>query len=231
MTLFSIGKCTLRGLFQGFTDWHSHILPGVDDGVQTMEESLQIVHLYEELGVDRVWLTPHIMEDVPNTTAHLRARFAELQAAYNGPIELHLASENMLDNLFDERLAAGDVLPYGTAGNELLVETSYFTPPFNLHETLAQIKSAGFYPVLAHPERYLYMDLKAYAQLRSMDVRLQLNLFSLVGLYGPRVQKRAEQLIKQGLYDRKGTDLHALRILERYLSDKISKSLIEKIKF
>ena len=56
----------------GFTDYHSHILPGVDDGVQTMDESLEILRLYEEQGIKSVWLTPHIMEDIPNTTAHLR---------------------------------------------------------------------------------------------------------------------------------------------------------------
>lgn len=84
---------------QGRTDWHSHILPGVDDGVQTVEEALQILAEYERLGIREVWLTPHIMEDIPNTTALLRERFIELQALYIGPIILHLAAENMLDNL------------------------------------------------------------------------------------------------------------------------------------
>lgn len=69
-----------------------------------MEEALEILRLYEELGIKSVWLTPHIMEDMPNTTLHLRERYAELQATYSGPIKLHLASENMLDNLFEERL-------------------------------------------------------------------------------------------------------------------------------
>ena len=55
------------GIFKNFTDCHSHILPGVDDGVQTMEEALEILRLYEELGIKSVWLTPHIMEDMPNT--------------------------------------------------------------------------------------------------------------------------------------------------------------------
>ena len=60
------------GFFQGFIDWHCHLLPGVDDGVQTMEESLQILSFYEQLGVSEVWLTPHIMEDIPNTTEGLK---------------------------------------------------------------------------------------------------------------------------------------------------------------
>ena len=124
------------GIFEGFTDWHSHILPGVDDGVRTVEEALEILRLYEELGVKAVWLTPHIMEDIPNTTAHLRERFAELQATYTGPITLHLAAENMLDNLFEERLEKNDLLPLGENGNHLLVETSYFSPPMGLSNIL-----------------------------------------------------------------------------------------------
>lgn len=116
----------------GFTDYHSHILPGVDDGVQTMDESLEILRLYEEQGIKSVWLTPHIMEDIPNTTAHLRDRFAELQAAYTGGVQLHLAAENMLDNLFEERLGKNDLLPLGENGDHLLVETSYFSPPMGL---------------------------------------------------------------------------------------------------
>ena len=99
--------------FQGFTDWHSHILPGVDDGSANMEESLKILSGFEALGFSEVWLTPHIMEDFPNTTEELRSRFAELQESYNGPVKLHLASENMLDTLFAERLASRDFLPIG----------------------------------------------------------------------------------------------------------------------
>ena len=106
------------GIFKNFTDCHSHILPGVDDGVQTMEEALEILRLYEELGIKSVWLTPHIMEDMPNTTLHLRERYAELQATYSGPIKLHLASENMLDNLFEERLEKNDLLPLGESGHD-----------------------------------------------------------------------------------------------------------------
>ena len=145
------------GFLRCFTDWHCHILPGVDDGVQTMDEALQILAEYERLGVKEVWLTPHIMEDMPNTTRHLRERFAELQAVYQGKVALNLASENMLDNLFEERLNKNDLLPIGKDGRHLLVETSYFNPPMGLQNILLRIKAKGYFPILAHPERYVYM--------------------------------------------------------------------------
>lgn len=199
------------GIFEGFTDWHSHILPGVDDGVRTMEESLDILRLYETLGIRSVWLTPHIMEDIPNTTAHLRERFAELQAAYTGKVQLHLAAENMLDNLFEERLEQNDLLPLGEGGNHLLVETSYFNPPVDLFGVLERIKAKGYYPVLAHPERYVYMGEADYRKLKEIGVELQLNLFSLVGGYGKDVERKANRLLKNGIYDMIGSDLHHYR--------------------
>ena len=178
------------GIFEGFTDWHSHILPGVDDGVRTMDEALEILYQYEELGVKTVWLTPHIMEDLPNATTHLRERFAELQAAYTGNVKLHLAAENMLDNLFEERLKKNDLLPLGENSDHLLVETSYFSPPMGLNNILLRIKVKGYHPVLAHPERYVYMGESDYRQLKEMGVKFQLNLPSIAGMYGDRAKKK-----------------------------------------
>lgn len=196
------------------TDWHSHILPGVDDGVGHMEETLEILAEYERLGVKKVWCTPHIMEDIPNRTTMLRERFAELQAAWKGAVELHLAAEYMLDNLFVERLTAGDLLPIGEKGDHLLVETSYFNPPMNLYNTLARIQSAGYYPILAHPERYTYMTDPEYEKLRSKGVKLQLNLLSLTGIYGQSAQQKARRLRKEGMYEFAGSDLHTIRQCE-----------------
>ena len=205
------------GIFRGFTDWHCHLLPGVDDGVQTMEETLRILSLYEDLRVKEVWLTPHIMEDMPNTTASLKARFKALEAAYQGNIGLHLASENMLDNLFEERLRKNDLLPLGKSGKHLLVETSYFNPPMGLSNILLRIKAKGYVPVLAHPERYVYMDENDYRKLKEMNVMFQLNLFSLVGAYGTGIRKKAGWLMKNGLYDVAGSDTHNLAVLEATL--------------
>lgn len=194
--------------FTGFTDWHSHILPGVDDGVKTMEEAMTILDIYGKAGADTVWCTPHIMEDMPNTTASLKERFGELKAAYKGPVKLHLAAEYMLDNLFLERLSAGDLLPIGEQGDHLLVETSCYNPPLALEDTLAQIRSKGFFPILAHPERYHYMEMDRYRRLKADGTRFQLNLPSLAGYYSQDTRDKAGKLLKQGYYDFIGCDIH-----------------------
>lgn len=202
-----------EAIFNGFTDWHCHILPGVDDGVQTMEESLAVLEQYEAWGVKCVWLTPHIMEDMPNTTAALRERFEELRQAYTGSVELHLAAENMMDNLFKERLESKDVLPIGPRGDHLLVETSYFSPPMDLYDILERVKSKGYYPILAHPERYVYMEKRNYERLHSMGVKFQLNLFSQTGRYGRDVIKKMNSLLEKHYYTYVGTDLHRKSML------------------
>lgn len=204
-----------RLITPGFIDWHSHILPGVDDGVQTMKDALAILRRYEELGVVEVWLTPHVMEDIPNTTDELKQRFAELQSAYTGYVKLHLGAENMLDHLFDERLAKDDLLPIDN--NCLLVETSYFNPPISLYETLGQIKNKGYTTVLAHPERYMYMEEGDYYRLKNEGVKFQLNLFSLEGLYGQYVCDKAKWLRRKGFYDYIGTDIHNKQIIQQFL--------------
>lgn len=198
------------GLLKGFTDFHSHILPGVDDGIKTMEMSLSVLSRYEELGIQEVWLTPHIMEDYPNTTFFLRERFEELKEQYQGNITLHLAAENMLDSLFEERLEADDLLTIGMEGKRILVETSYFNPPLGLFDLLEQIKQKGYTPILAHPERYYYMDIRDYVKLKEMNIQFQQNITSLVGAYGKDVKKKAEMIQNKGWVNYLGTDLHRL---------------------
>lgn len=207
--LSSIFKSAGQIDFNGLTDWHCHILPGVDDGVADLGTSLAILEDYERMGIKKVWLTPHIMEDVANTTDRLRQRYDELMARYAGPIDLRLAAENMIDSLFGERLDAGDFLPIGDKQNMLLVETSYFNPPYNLHRTLGRIKSKGYHPLLAHPERYNYIDTMAeYVKLKDMGVLFQLNILSLSGYYGKHAKEKSHKLLKKGMYDFCGTDLH-----------------------
>ena len=188
------------GLLKGMVDCHSHLLPGVDDGVQSMEESLQILREMEQQGIRRVWLTPHIMEDIPNETLALQRKFRELLQQYRGAVELKLAAEYMLDNLFEERLEKEDLLLLEEGKRFLLVETSYFNPPMDLLSVLQRIQKKGYYPLLAHPERYEYMQKEDYNTLKEEHISFQLNLPSLAGMYGKHVQKKAEDLLKAGMY-------------------------------
>ena len=209
------------GLLDGATDNHSHILFGVDDGVSTPEESLEALALLEKAGLRSLWLTPHIMEDVPNTTEGLRARFEELKALYHGPIELNLASEYMMDELFEKRLAEGDLLLHG--GKCVLVETSTWSGPYNFWELLEEMMHKGYRPILAHPERYQYMDDKEYGRLHEMGVYLQLNYPSALGYYGEPVQLKAFSLLQKGWYTMLGSDCHRCRALRRQLEAKVLK--------
>lgn len=217
------------GMLQGYTDWHSHLLPGVDDGAQTMDETLQILESYEWLGIRRVWLTPHIMEDMPNRTADLRERFRELRSVYRGSVILNLAAENMLDNLFEERLEKGDLLPLGKYGEYLLVETSYFNPPMGLTNIMLRIKAKGYTPVLAHPERYAYMNIEDYHRLKAMGVKFQMNLPSIAGMYGPPVKKKAEWMLKNNLCDMTGSDTHSLKIWETTIVRSVAKKSLNSV--
>lgn len=214
----------ISSLLTNFTDYHSHILPGVDDGVKKMEVSLKVLERYEQLGIAEVWCTPHIMEDIPNTTAALKARFAELCEAYQGPVKLHLAAEYMMDALFEERLHQSDLLPLGDKGNQLLVETSYFTPPMDMDALLNQVKQKGYYPVLAHPERYVYMDRGRYTALKAMGILFQLNLSSLGGAYGSEAKDKARWLLKHNYYNLAGSDLHSLHNMD-YWSTRAPRAL------
>lgn len=203
-------KLKKSGLLDKKSDVHSHILYGVDDGVQQLEESLQILKELENLGIENLWCTPHIMEDIPNQTNFLQERFLQLKQAYKGKIQLHLAAEYMIDNVFNERLSNKDLLPHGELRNHLLVETSYFNPPLNLEETLQEIYSIGYYPLLAHPERYAYMEDNDYIRLKSNGIKFQLNLLSLKGMYGKTAQKKAEWLLSKNYYDQVGSDIHSI---------------------
>lgn len=218
------------GVLRGATDWHCHLLPGVDDGIKQIDDTLTLLHRYEEEGFREVWFTPHVMEDIPNTTEGLRERFATVKAAYEGPLTLHLAAEYMLDNLFEERLEAGDLLTIGPDHDMVLVETSYFTPPYDLWGLLQRIQSEGYHPVLAHPERYLYMSNADYDRLHNMGIRLQLNIPALGGAYNPESCARAKRLLRLEYYSFKGTDTHRIIGFEKALvKAKIEKSYLKRL--
>lgn len=196
------------GILQGMTDLHSHILPGVDDGSPDIPTSLELLEWMEALGIRKVWCTPHVMEDFQNHNPQLEEVFQGLKQAYQGTIKLALSSEYMLDASFGQRLPE-HVLPLGQ--NHLLVETSYMYGPAGMDNLLLDIFNAGYRPVIAHPERYMYMEEADYQSYKEKGYDFQLNLMSLSGYYGKRAQAVSETLLKKGWYDYVGSDLHHLR--------------------
>ena len=216
------------GLLKGAVDQHSHILYGLDDGVKTQEDSLAILQFLEEQGVSEVWFTPHVMEDVPNTTEAIRTRFEELKAVYEGGLQLHLAAEYMIDTLFEDRLARRDLLEHGE--DVVLVETSAIAPPINLWVVLEKMLKSGYRPLIAHPERYRYMDRDDYRELHNLGCILQLNLPSIVGFYGETARQRAEYLLDKGWYRMVGSDCHRFKAIKsQYSVRELKKDTLSKL--
>lgn len=233
--MFGIRKKSLldsRAL-SGAADRHSHLLYGVDDGVKTLEESLSILEYEASAGIETVWCTPHIMEDIPNSTSDLHDRFEDLRNCYDGPVRICLAAEYMLDALFEERLSAHDLLTM--EDDVLLVEASVISPPYDFKGILARIMSEGYRPMLAHPERYRYMTERDYEGFKEMGVRFQLNVGSVCGFYGRTTADKAKGLLKHGFYDALGTDCHCYenirRQFEEILLDETVRSMMMDIRY
>ena len=235
MLRFFQRRTRLRQLLPGGVDAHCHLLPGVDDGAADMEESLGIIRGQQVLGLRGAICTPHIMARLPqNTPAYLRQAFEHFQSIVNRQssivnFQLHLAAEYMLDETFPRHLASGDLLtiPASELGTSvpnnsststkkyLLVELPQYLLPPGWQDMLDSILSAGYTPLLAHPERYLRIleenDIRA---LVDRGIALQGNLGSLTGYYGSRVKALAQSLRADGLYTTYGTDSHSAGMLQ-----------------
>jgi len=203
-------------LLKGITDIHSHYLPGVDDGMRTFEESIDALYSMREHGVKRVYLTPHVMADYQkNDTNFLKECFAEFQKQAPTGIELMLAAEYMLDASFLRRME-GELLCL--KDNHVLIEMSFLSPSPELKNVIYNLQIRGYHPILAHPERYLFMDKNDYGNLKSLGCKYQMNLMSLSGLYGKRPYDVAWYLLEEGLYDFMGTDIHNYRVFQKSMS-------------
>jgi len=197
----------------GCTDIHCHILPGVDDGIRDYQEAVSALRWLKITGIERLYLTPHVMSDFPeNTSGYLREKFEQFTKMLEndgvGDIPaLKLGAEYMLEASFtfrkEERL-----LTY--AGRHILVETSYLTPPLGLKALLDGLIKSGYTPILAHPERYMYMDWDDCQSFKAQKVKFQLNYLSLTGVYGTYAKKTASRLLKEGMYNYVGSDFHHL---------------------
>lgn len=191
-------------------DIHSHILPGIDDGAKTMEESLQIIKKMIALGYSEITATPHIFYDYyPNTKKTILQKGEELRSEVKKnklSVQLHIGAEYFLDQHFEELLMSNELLPI--FGNHLLVEFSAYGAPLNLDKLLWEIKASGYCPIIAHPERYLFLQEEDYLRLLSYGCKFQINILSLGGFYGRRIQDRAYKILKNNWAEYSGTDIH-----------------------
>lgn len=220
--MFGLFKHKLpENFYQDACDVHCHLLPGVDDGFSTTEKSLRALKKLEERGVERMVLTPHFMKDYPdNNRESIMAKFEDYkaEAAKVSTIDLRLGGEYMLDARFLEHFKQG-FLTIDKAGERVLCETSYLMYEQGISEMLYDIMCAEFQPVIAHPERYEYAVKDDYMRWKDKRFEFQLNLLSLAGTYGRAAQVKACYLLKQGLYDYVGSDMHGLDNFRRFLPE------------
>ena len=219
MFFFKQKEIPLNEFFpKGFIDIHSHVLPGIDDGASNIDDSIALLEKMASFGIKNFITTPHVLGDVyPNTTVTIKQKLKEVQEELIKrnitDISISAAAEYMLDEQFSNRLEQDDLLPL--KDKYILVEMSYFRPPINLFDILFQMQLKGYKPVLAHPERYntYHTNYRMYQKLKNAGCLFQLNLLSLTEHYGKGVQKTAEKLLKDNLYDFVGTDAHHLNHL------------------
>lgn len=193
-------------------DMHNHILPGIDDGSQDIAQSLHLIAGLKELGIHKCVSTPHIMHGVHNNNpttiqdAHQKLKQALAEQAVK--FELHYAAEYMIDDQLDSLIQSGKLctLP----NRHMLIEMSYLAESKALFQTIKDIQEKGYQPILAHPERYNYyhQNFKVYKEIKDAGCLLQLNLLSISRYYGEGVKSTALTLIKSGMYDLVGTDMH-----------------------
>lgn len=193
-------------------DMHSHLIPGIDDGAKDVDESLSLLRQFVAFGYKKAITTPHIYSELyPNDRVSITEGLSRLKAAVQAeglPIEIDAAAEYFMDDHFEELLHKKELLPLHK--DLVLVEMSFMALPPKAEDYIFNMRMLGYRPIMAHPERYNYLgnSLSKYARLKDLGCYLQLNLLSLNGHYGPTTQKVAEKLLKAGMIDFLGTDLH-----------------------
>lgn len=199
------------------TDCHCHILPGIDDGAWCMEDSVELAAKQVSWGYGRAVCTSHRTHLYPNTPDVVKRACDSLREELKRqciPLELVPSMEyRLIPQTWPEVLEKGWLLPW--EGNHILVELPIsdgskigdIVP----EDEIRRLLDMGYQPVLAHPERYLYLEPGDYLRLKEAGALFQRNAGSLEGLYGPSVSDRAEVLLQHGLYDLIATDLHSMQ--------------------
>lgn len=213
------------------TDIHSHIIPGIDDGAQNMEQSITLIRKLMDLGFTKIVTTPHIMADYYRNTpdiilAGLDNVRKELQLQ-NIDIEIDAAAEYYLDETFETKLNNGNVLTLGD--NYLLFELSFANPPNNLENIVKKMNDKGYKPILAHPERYPYFvnGIDDYYRIKEYGCYFQVNTISFTGYYDKASQRIAKELLNNSMIDFLGSDMHHTKHAAALNNALSNKNLIE----
>lgn len=215
-------------------DMHSHLIPGIDDGAQNMEESIGLIRTLHELGYTKLITTPHVYHDLyPNKSETILSGLAKVRETLKQegiPVELEAAAEYYLDEQFERMIEEKTLLTFGQ--NHILFEISFADEPMNFKRALFNLKLQGYKPILAHPERYEYWNsnFKKYEDLHEQDIFLQLNINCLTGHYGAMVKKISERMIDAGIVSFIGTDCHHtghIELLQAARTNAKLKQLIE----
>ncbi len=199
-------------------DIHSHFIPGIDDGSQNLEQSIELLTAMSELGYRKVVTTPHSMADgFKNTPDIINAGLEKLRAEVKRvglSMEVDAAAEYYLDHELETKVKDRTVLTFGD--NLLLFELPFLSEPNVLAAVVFLMQTQGYRPVLAHPERYGFWhnDMAKYESLKDRGVLFQLNMIALSGAYGPQAKQVAEKLIDAGHYELIGSDCHSMGHIE-----------------
>ena len=217
-------------------DVHSHLIPGIDDGAQTLEESIELIRGLVDNGIKKIVTTPHILHgSYNNTPAIIRAGLEKLKpelvkAGIN--VQMECAAEYYFDDYFLKELVAENLITF--SGRHVLFELPVMMKPPQLEDAIFEMNMRGYTPILAHPERYTYLHgpkLEFYDRIRTMGALLQVNLLSITGYYSKPIQKAARDLISAEMVDLVGTDMHNKRHLEHLpaaLADDYTARLLNK---
>lgn len=212
---------------------HNHILFGIDDGSKTIENSLKMAERFVELGYRKVIATPHIMATYYDNDKEIISKCKHLleNALKENDIDLGIeyAAEYYIDEYFLDKLNNKEPL-LTFNGNHVLVETSFLNKPVFFSKILFELRTQGYIPVFAHPERYVYFheNFSQLEELAEQGVKLQINLLSLLGYYSPMVKKMSHWMVEHGLYNYLGTDAHHLehlKLMQEVYDSKIFKKI------
>ena len=200
-------------------DIHSHICYGIDDGSKSIEESIKLLKKMSEEGITDLILTPHYVIDT-NYNADNECKkniYEELKKACkkeNITINLYLGNEIYVDDSIDKEIKSNKILTMNNT-DYILVEFSLFQYSSNYKLIIHNLLTKGYKVIIAHPERYIYIDkkLELIEELREMGALFQGNYLSLFDKYGKDAKKQLKRLLKKRYIDFLGTDMHHMEEL------------------